>query len=93
MTDPREALATGDAVLTIDAQNDFYPGSALAIKGGDAVVPVAQPLDHRGGGTRRPCVRPAATGIPSDIQVSRRATDRGHRTVRRAVMAPASVPS
>ena len=31
-----------DALLLIDLQNDFLPGGALAVSGGDAVLPVAQ---------------------------------------------------
>ena len=33
------ALEPGDALLIVDAQNDFLPGGALAVPGGDAVVP------------------------------------------------------
>ena len=40
VTEPREALAAGDVVLVIDAQNDFCPGGALPIQNGDTVVPV-----------------------------------------------------
>jgi nicotinamidase/pyrazinamidase len=39
-TDPKEALASGDALLIVDVQNDFCPGGALPIEQGDAVVPV-----------------------------------------------------
>ena len=38
MTDPRENLRDGDAVLVIDVQNDFCPGGALAIPEGDKVI-------------------------------------------------------
>lgn len=40
MTDPKEALRPGDALLVIDVQKDFCPGGALPIAGGDEVVPV-----------------------------------------------------
>jgi nicotinamidase/pyrazinamidase len=33
-------LASGDALLIVDVQNDFCPGGALAIKGGDQIIPV-----------------------------------------------------
>lgn len=36
---PRE-FESGDALLIVDVQNDFCPGGALAIPGGDQVVPV-----------------------------------------------------
>lgn len=36
-------LQAGDALLVVDVQNDFCPGGALAIEGGDEVVPV---LNH-----------------------------------------------
>lgn len=32
-------LQTGDALIAVDAQNDFLPGGSLAIPDGDAVVP------------------------------------------------------
>lgn len=38
-----ERLAQGDALLIVDVQNDFCPGGALEVPGGDAVVPV---LNH-----------------------------------------------
>lgn len=34
------AFEDGDALLVVDVQKDFCPGGALAIKKGDAVVPV-----------------------------------------------------
>lgn len=34
------ALGVGDALLVVDVQRDFLPGGALAVAGGDAVVPV-----------------------------------------------------
>lgn len=40
MTNPREALRRGDAVLIVDVQTDFCPGGALPVPDGDAVVPV-----------------------------------------------------
>ncbi|HYM32666.1 MAG TPA: bifunctional nicotinamidase/pyrazinamidase [Candidatus Cybelea sp.] len=36
-----------DALLVIDVQNDFCPGGALAVAGGDAVVPVINRLSPR----------------------------------------------
>lgn len=33
-------LAPGDALLVVDLQNDFLPGGALGIAGGDALLPV-----------------------------------------------------
>ena len=35
-----EKLTKDDALLVVDVQNDFCPGGALAVDGGDAVVPV-----------------------------------------------------
>lgn len=35
-----ETLCSQDAVIAVDVQNDFCPGGALGIDGGDAVVPV-----------------------------------------------------
>ena len=32
-------LAAGDALVVVDVQNDFLPGGALAVPGGDRVVP------------------------------------------------------
>ena len=40
MANPKHALRDGDALLIVDVQNDFCPGGALAIAGGDGVVPV-----------------------------------------------------
>lgn len=34
----------GDALLLVDLQNDFLPGGALGIAGGDATIPVANRL-------------------------------------------------
>jgi nicotinamidase/pyrazinamidase len=43
-------LQPNDVLLVIDVQNDFMPGGALAIKNGDAIVPLintlAQRFDH-----------------------------------------------
>jgi nicotinamidase/pyrazinamidase len=36
-----------DALLLIDIQNDFCPGGALAVRDGDAVVPIANALAAR----------------------------------------------
>ena len=45
-------LASGDALCIADVQNDFLPGGALGIAGGDAIVPVLmrylQRFDARG---------------------------------------------
>ena len=34
------------ALVVIDVQNDFCPGGALAVAGGDEVVPVINELSH-----------------------------------------------
>lgn len=39
MMRPNEALRPGDALLIVDVQNDFCPGGALPIAGGDAIIP------------------------------------------------------
>lgn len=36
----KDKLRQGDAVVAVDVQNDFCPGGALAVPGGDAVVPI-----------------------------------------------------
>lgn len=36
----------GQALIVIDVQNDFCPGGALAVTGGDEVVPVINALSH-----------------------------------------------
>lgn len=41
--DPTVLLAAGDALLLVDVQNDFLPGGALAVAGGDAIL---APLNH-----------------------------------------------
>jgi nicotinamidase/pyrazinamidase len=41
--------ADGAALLLVDVQNDFCPGGALAVPGGDAVVPVLNRLAARAG--------------------------------------------
>ena len=35
-----DALRAGDALLLVDVQRDFCPGGALAVPGGDTIVPV-----------------------------------------------------
>lgn len=40
MADPTKVLRAGDALVVVDVQRDFCPGGALAIDGGDDVVPV-----------------------------------------------------
>lgn len=37
-TDAPEPRAAGDALIAVDVQNDFLPGGALGVPGGDAVV-------------------------------------------------------
>jgi nicotinamidase/pyrazinamidase len=41
--------ADGAALLLVDVQNDFCPGGALAVRGGDEVVPVLNRLAARAG--------------------------------------------
>src|ERR1700686_317677 len=36
-----------DVLLVVDVQNDFCPGGALAVSGGDDVVPVVNRLGER----------------------------------------------
>ena len=36
-----------DAVILVDIQNDFCPGGALAVEGGDRIVPVVNELQKR----------------------------------------------
>ena len=33
-------IKRNDALIVVDVQNDFLPGGALAVNGGDAVIPV-----------------------------------------------------
>ena len=40
-------IAKDDVLIAIDVQNDFIPGGALAVAGGDAVVPLINGLSHR----------------------------------------------
>ena len=40
MSSLREELWVDDALLITDIQNDFLPGGALGVKGGDEIVPV-----------------------------------------------------
>lgn len=40
MSDIEQTLQRGDALIVVDVQNDFCPGGALAIDGGDEVVSV-----------------------------------------------------
>lgn len=40
MLEPHQALKPGDGLLIVDVQNDFCPGGALAISGGDEIIPV-----------------------------------------------------
>jgi len=41
-----QAASDCDVLLVVDIQNDFCPGGALAVPGGDAVVPVVNRLAH-----------------------------------------------
>jgi nicotinamidase/pyrazinamidase len=38
------ALSSTDALLVIDVQNDFCPGGALAVEGGDEIIPLINRL-------------------------------------------------
>ena len=40
-------LTESDALLVIDVQNDFCPGGALAVAGGDEIVPLVNRLGQR----------------------------------------------
>ncbi|HUH94883.1 MAG TPA: bifunctional nicotinamidase/pyrazinamidase [Casimicrobiaceae bacterium] len=40
-------LSERDVLLVVDIQNDFLPGGALAVAGGDAIVPKVNALAHR----------------------------------------------
>ena len=40
-------IARGDVLIAIDVQNDFIPGGALAVAGGDEVVPLINGLSQR----------------------------------------------
>ena len=40
MSSIREELYASDALLIVDVQNDFLPGGALGVKGGDEILPV-----------------------------------------------------
>ena len=42
-------LQSSDVLLVIDVQNDFCPGGALAVRDGEAVVPLANALGKRFG--------------------------------------------
>lgn len=48
MSDPRQVLRSGDALIVVDVQVDFCPGGALPIEHGDEVVPVLKSLDGCG---------------------------------------------
>jgi nicotinamidase/pyrazinamidase len=41
------AVTEHDVLLVVDVQNDFLPGGALAVAGGDAIVPVCNALARR----------------------------------------------
>jgi nicotinamidase/pyrazinamidase len=40
-------LSERDVLLVVDVQNDFLPGGALAVPGGDAIVPLVNALARR----------------------------------------------
>ncbi len=40
-------IGTGDLLLVVDLQNDFCPGGALAVNGGDEILPLINPLLSR----------------------------------------------
>ncbi len=40
----RSAPRAGDVLLVVDLQNDFRPGGALAVPGGDEIVPAVNRL-------------------------------------------------
>src|ERR1017187_985119 len=40
-------LLPNDTLLVIDLQNDFCPGGALAVEGGDEIVPVINSLGQK----------------------------------------------
>ena len=40
MTSAEPTMQQGDALLIVDVQNDFCPGGALPVEGGDRIVPV-----------------------------------------------------
>jgi len=42
-----ETLTAGDALLIADIQNDFLPGGALGISGGDEIIPILLRYLHR----------------------------------------------
>ena len=48
-----EQLYVGDALLIADIQNDFLPGGALGVKGGDEILPVLRGI-HRSFPITRP---------------------------------------
>ncbi len=41
------SLTERDVLLVVDIQNDFLPGGALAVPGGDAIVPIVNALARR----------------------------------------------
>jgi nicotinamidase/pyrazinamidase len=40
MVTPSDVLQKGDGLCLVDLQNDFCPGGALAIEGGDEIIPI-----------------------------------------------------
>jgi len=71
-----------DALIVVDLQNDFLPGGALAVAGGDAVIPTVNDLI-----ARAPCVVMTQDWHPRD-HVSFAANHPGH-----ALYETISVPS
>jgi len=49
-------LAPGDALLVVDLQNDFLPGGALGIAGGDALLPMLRHYCNRFAAHRLPII-------------------------------------
>lgn len=42
-----EIVSSSDALLVVDIQNDFCPGGALAVPGGDQIIPLVNTLQAR----------------------------------------------
>lgn len=42
-----EIVSSSDALLVVDIQNDFCPGGALAVPGGDQIIPLVNALQAR----------------------------------------------
>ncbi|WP_151445369.1 isochorismatase family protein [Lacisediminimonas profundi] len=55
----RFTIAAGDALLLVDVQNDFLPGGALAVAGGDEIIPVLNQYIRRFTEKGRPVIASA----------------------------------